>query len=571
MGKASKSTTVLLVDDDRQEYLLIGYLLAEAHHEDYRLVWCKNLEDALNHIERQTCDVVLLDYHWGGSSIGRDFLNKAKAKNSHIPIIVMTDEVEADVDEYAIREGASDYLTKSRINSQFLERAIRYAIERKQIEDRLDHLAHYDHLTDLPNRMLFLDRLRHSISIAQREKNQFTLMFIDMDDFKGVNDSYGHEVGDKLLKQFSGRLSRAVRRSDTVARIGGDEFTVLLHNIGSAPKIMMLAQKIINETNQPYTINGHEFMVGCSIGIAVYPDAGDDEETLQRNADLAMYQAKQESVSSYRFFSDVLSSDIKVQWDLHRDFYPAMAAKQFGVFYVPRVDIKSNQITAIEIAPYWKHPEKGVLHYQHFSSISADREMGKRLFEWLCAVGLHQFSKLQYAENVKLVFNLDFHHFTQGQLIQSIEKLLKKYNVSGERIEIDLNQVSIDSNIDVIESCMDALQALGIHFGINGFGSELSSLLHLQRLPINTLKIDKRLVKAVHKNAEDAQLLKAVIEFSHRIGKKVVAESIQTKAQLAMLEKLGCDQCKGQAAIGILSFKQLQHALKKHAVQKQSV
>ena len=571
MGKVSKSTTVLLVDDDRQEYLLIGYLLAEAHHEDYRLLWCKDLEEALDHIERKACDVVLLDYHWGGSSIGRDFLIRAKTKNSHIPIIVMTDEVEADVDEHAIREGASDYLTKSRINSQLLERGIRYAIERKQIEDRLDHLAHYDHLTDLPNRMLFLDRLCHSTSIAQREKNHFTLMFIDMDDFKGINDSYGHETGDKLLKQFSLRLSRAVRRSDTVARIGGDEFTVLLHNIGSVPQVMMLAQKIINETNQPYRINGHEFTVGCSIGIAVYPDAGNDEETLQRNADLAMYQAKQEPVSSYRFFSDALSSDIDVQLDLHRDFYPAMAAKQFGVCYVPRVDIKNNQITAIEIAPYWKHPEKGVLHYQHFSSICADNEMGKRLFAWLYAVGLHQFSQLDHAKDVKLVFNLDCHHFTQRQLNQSLEKSLKKYNVSGECVEIDLNQVSFENNIDLLESSMDNLQTLGISFGINGFGTELSSLLHLQQLPISTLKIDKRLVKAIDRNAEDAQLLKAVIEFSHRIGKKVVAESIETKAQLATLEKLGCDQCKGQATIGMLSFKKLQQALKRYSVQKYSI
>ena len=184
MGKVAKSTTVLLVDSDRQEYLLIGYLLAEAHHEDYRLVWCQNLDAALTHIESETCDVVLFDYHWNGTSAGREFLKKANSKNSRIPIILMTDELETDVDEFAIREGAADYLTKSRINSQFLERAIRYAIERKQIEDRLDHLAHYDHLTDLPNRILFLDRLRHSISIAQREKNQFTLMFIDMDDFK---------------------------------------------------------------------------------------------------------------------------------------------------------------------------------------------------------------------------------------------------------------------------------------------------------------------------------------------------------------------------------------------------
>jgi len=318
--KITKPITVLLVDDDRQEYLLIGYLLSEVHSDDYRLVWCQNLEQALEHIENKTCDVVLLDYNWGGSSIGRDFLSNAQSKNSQIPIIVMTDEMESDIDQRAIREGASDYLTKSRINSQLLERAIRYAIERKQIVDRLDHLAHYDHLTDLPNRSLFLDRLRHSINLAERDKNQFTLLFIDLNDFKGINDSYGHDTGDKLLKQFSDRLLKSVRRSDTVARMGGDEFTVILHNLGNPQKIMMLAQKILSDANELYTINKHRFTMGCSIGIASYPDSGRDEETLQRNADLAMYQAKQASASSYRFYTDALTDEIKIQWDLLRDF-----------------------------------------------------------------------------------------------------------------------------------------------------------------------------------------------------------------------------------------------------------
>lgn len=566
-SKPNKSTTVLLVDDDRQEYLFIGYLLAEAHHEDYRLVWCQDLDQALGHIERQTCDVVLLDYHWGGSQIGPDFLKKARAKNPRIPIIVMTDEVEADIDERAIREGASDYLTKSRLNSQLLERAIRYAIERKQIEERLDHLAHYDHLTDLPNRMLFLDRLRHSISLAQREKNQFTLMYIDMDGFKGVNDSYGHDVGDKLLQQFAKRLQNAVRRSDTVARIGGDEFTVLLHNIGNPPQIMVLAQKIINEASQPFLIEGNEFMVGCSIGIAVYPDAGDNEETLQRNADLAMYQAKQEPASSYRFFSDVLSSEIKVQWDLHQDFYAAMAAKQFGVFYIPQLDLQTRRITAVEIAPYWKHPEKGVLHYQQFSSISTDKEMGKKLSEWLVAVGMHQFKKLADTEHLKLVFNIDFHHFSQGQFTQHIETQMHRAGINGNRVEFDFNNLVLDGSIDIVESCVDSLQALGMRFGINSFGSKSSPLVYLQRLPIDTIKLDRYFIQTAHKNAEDAQLLKAIINFAHNLDKTVVADGVQTKAQLAMLEQLQCDRCKGQAALGILSFKQLQYLLQGNSLQ----
>jgi len=552
-----KSTTVLLVDDDRQEYLLIGYLLSEAHGEDYRLVWCQDLDQALEHIERKSCDVVLLDYNWGGSSIGQDFLSNAHSKNNRIPIIVMTDEMEEEVDQRAIREGASDYLTKSRINSQLLERAIRYAIERKQIEDRLDHLAHYDHLTDLPNRSLFLDRLRHSINLAERDKNQFTLLFIDLNDFKGVNDSYGHDTGDKLLTQFSERLQKSVRRSDTVARIGGDEFTVILHNVGASQKIMMLAQKIINDSNEPYTINNHKFNVGCSIGIATYPNSGRDEETLQRNADLAMYQAKQSSVSSYRFYTDALTDEIKVQWDLLRDFHTGMKEKQFGVFYIPRIDLRTREIAAVEIAPYWKHPQKGVLHYHQFSSISTDKEMAHKLSEWLLSVGLHQFSKLPLNQTIKLVFNFEPQYFSNKGFSVNLNALLKKNNIRGEQIEFDLNQIISEGNLDIVETSMDDLRALGISFGVNSFGSELSSLLHLQRLPISTLKLDKRFIKTIHKNTEDARLCKAIIHFAHSIDKIVIADGVKTALQTSMLKKLACDQTKGPAAMGILSFKQL--------------
>jgi diguanylate cyclase (GGDEF)-like protein len=558
VNKEPKFTTVLLVDDDRQVYLLIGYLLAELQKENYRLVWCQNLDKAMEQIERSACDVVLLDYHWGGSRIGDEFLNKAKVKNNRVPIIVMTDEVEADIDERAILEGASDYLTKSRINSQVLERAIRYSIDRKKIEDRLDHLAHYDHLTDLPNRSLFVDRLRHSINIAYREKYSFTLMFIDLDDFKGVNDSYGHDVGDKLLKQFAKRLGKVVRRSDTIARIGGDEFTVLLHNIGSRPKVIMLAQKIIDETNKPYLIEGHEFIVNCSIGIAIYPESGGDEETLQRNADLAMYEAKQENISSYRFFTDVLTQDIKMQWDLHRDFYSAMKKKEFGVFYIPRINLKTKKLAAIEIAPYWKHPTKGVLHYQYFSSVSKDKEKGKKLFNWLFNMGLHQFMRLHNKQGIKLVFNVDIEHFSEGQFIQMVRQLLNEVGDVSKFIEINFNQAEISShNLEAIETYIDNLSVLGVSFGLNGFGGEFSSLLHLKTLPVKTLKLDKRLINTAHIDINDAMLVEAVIHFAHELEKVIVAEGVHTQAQAIMLEKLGCDQGKGQAVQSVMSFKQL--------------
>ena len=244
-----------------------------------------------------------------------------------------------------------------------------------------------------------------------------------------------------------------------------------------------------------------------------------------------------------------------------------MEAKQFGVFYIPRVDINTKKINAVEIAPYWKHPQRGVLHYQHFSSISADVDMGRKLFEWLFTVGLHQFRRLNKASSLKLVFNLEFQLFSQGYLIEKIQTLLQQYNIPGDCIELDLNQLPFDGNIDLIESCMDNLKAFGIRFGLNGFGSELTSLLNLQRLPIETLKLDKRLIKTIHKNSEDARLVKAIIDFAHTIDKKVIADGVLSKAQLVMLQRAGCDQCKGQADIGVLSFKQLQQRMQKASLQ----
>ena len=245
-----------------------------------------------------------------------------------------------------------------------------------------------------------------------------------------------------------------------------------------------------------------------------------------------------------------------------------MKAKQFGVFYIPRIDLRTQKIAAVEIAPYWKHPQKGVLHYHQFSSINTDKEMASKLSEWLLSVGLYQFSKISSHSDIKLVFNFEPHYFSSKDFALKLNHSLDKYNIDGEKIEFDLNQIISESSLDTIESCMDNLRALGISFGVNSFGSELSSLLHLQRLPINTLKLDKRFIKTIHKNAEDARLCKAIVNFAHSIDKRVVADGVKTALQISMLEKLGCDQAKGPGAMGILSFKQLHQKIQQQNQKK---
>lgn len=301
MRETVESKKVLLVDDNRQQFLQFGCLLSNACYNDYRLIWCHDLEKYLDHIEHHQCDVVLLDYHW--ENYCKDFIRRSYTLNSKIPIILMTDDMDPEVDKKAISVGASDYLVKGSITADVLERTLRYSLERKKLENHFIYLAHHDYLTGLANRTLFLDRLEQTIQLADRANDKFTLMFVDLNNFKVVNDNYGHEMGDRLLKEFSARLIENVRSSDTVGRIGGDEFMILFNHIGSTPQIISLAQKLIDSIRSPFVIKGQELFVGCSIGIAVYPDSGESAEVMKRNADVAMYQAKLTGTSCYRFFS----------------------------------------------------------------------------------------------------------------------------------------------------------------------------------------------------------------------------------------------------------------------------
>src|SRR6187431_840099 len=303
---------ILFVDREPSEYRLIAEVLSHITHVEYELVWCDQLDVALNKILTQEFDVALLDYYWGDAN-ARDLLNAARVQACQTPIVVMTDKMETEVDREAIRAGAADYLIKGQIDHLLLERSLRYAIERKQTEQHLTRLAHYDPLTDVPNRILFRDRLEHAIHLAERDNASFTLMFIDLNGFKQVNDNFGHDAGDGIIRICAERLNACVRRSDSVARMGGDEFTLLLSHIAINTDVAHIAEKVIAAIQQPAEINGHEVVVGCSIGIAIYPQAGRDADTLLKHADMAMYKAKQEEGSSYRFFTEMMNQDVRTQ------------------------------------------------------------------------------------------------------------------------------------------------------------------------------------------------------------------------------------------------------------------
>lgn len=541
-----RTIKILFIDREHGEYLLIADILSQVRHVEYDLTWCNQLDTALPKILSQDYDLVLLDYYWGDQT-ARDLLNAARVQACQTPIVVMTDEMETEVDREAIRAGASDYMIKDQIDAQLLERTLRYAIERKQTELHLARLAHYDPLTEIPNRILFRDRLEHAIRLAERDNTAFTLMFIDLNGFKQVNDTFGHDAGDALIRICAERLSECMRRSDSVARMGGDEFTLLLQNIESQTDIAHIAEKVIESISHPAQINGYEVVVGCSIGIAIYPHAGLDADTLLKNADMAMYKAKQEDGSCFCFFTDAMNREVRRQLKLESDLRKALNKQQFFLQYQTRVDVKTNRIIALEALLRWDHPENGVLDAKEFVAIAEDTGLITAIGYWVIRQACIDLKKIHalFGEELVMSVNLSVRQFKDEGLVQQIAEIFSATGIQAGDIEFELTETTFMENIDLVSLCMRPLAFFGINFTLDNFGTGSSSFLHLQRLPITAVKIDSRFMAELQRNRNDRRLVSAMINLAQNLGKIVIAEGVENEEQKNWLQQSGCDHMQG--------------------------
>ena len=537
---------ILFIDRDQGEYLLIAEVLSQIQHAKYELVWCDQLDVALNKILSQEFDVALLDYYWGDAN-ARDLLNAARVQACDTPIVVMTDEMETVVDREAIRAGAADYLIKGQIDHLLLERTLRYAIERKRTEQHLTRLAHYDPLTDVPNRILFRDRLEHAIHLAERDNTSFTLMFIDLNGFKQVNDNFGHDAGDAIIRICAERLGACLRRSDSVARMGGDEFTLLLQKIAINTDVAHIAEKVINAIEQPADINGHEVVVGCSIGIAIYPQAGRDADTLLKHADMAMYKAKQEEGSSYRFFTEMMNQDVRRQLRLESDLRAALKKQQFVLRYIPRIDVGTGKAIALEAMLCWDKPGVGLVNASDFIATAEETGIINALGYWVIRQACNDLKLLQdlWGGPLMMAIKLSVRQFKDENLVHEVARIFADNDIQAGDIEFEITETVFADNIELVSLCMRPLSFFGINFLLDCFGAGNSSLLHLQRLPISTVKIDLGFLQELNRSHTDKRLVSAMITLAHNLGKLVVTEGVETKEQKEWLKEMGCDLMQG--------------------------
>lgn len=545
---------ILLVVGSSAEYQLIRRLLAQIHHTDYELLWVSQLSKALAEVLATDADVILLDYHWQGGNC-TDLLRRARAQGCRAPIIVMTHEMEAEVDRCAIRHGASDYLIKGRINSQVLERTLRYAIERKAAEQRLAQLAHYDPLTGIANRILFREKLEHAVSMARREHTRFTLMYLDLDGFKQINDRSGHDAGDQVLKICAARLRQCLRSSDSVARMGGDEFTLLLENTDSVKDIAHIAQKVIDTLEEPVQVGPVQVSVGCSIGIAVFPDGGSDAESLQKHADLAMYQAKARKGSHYHFFTEELNQQARRQLLVECELRRALQRQEFVLHYQPRFDLARGQLTGIEALLRWHHPDRGLLYPEAFLDVAEATGQIVPIGYWVLRTAAQAMVQLQQrlvtqslprvSDELTMTVNLSARQLNDDPLVERVATLLKAVGLDPRRLVFELTEAALMDKPQRTELCLRALAHLGCGFSVDDFGTGYFSFMHLQRLPITALKVDHHLIGTLGSNAQDTRLIASMATLAHGLDKAIIAEGVENAEQQALLQQLGFHQAQG--------------------------
>lgn len=451
------------------------------------------------------------------------------------------------MDREAISLGASDYVIKGDLDSFLLERTIRYAMERKSTELDLSRLAHFDPLTHIPNRILFRDRLEHAIALSKRERKSFALMFLDLDGFKQVNDVHGHEVGDSLIRGCAERLMGCLRNSDSVARIGGDEFTLLLEDTDSSSDLAHIAEKIIQIIAAPYDLGRVQVSVGCSIGIALYPSAGNNADELMHNADMAMYRAKGEEDSSYTFFTEQMNVESRKRLHLEADLRRSLRKQEFQLQYQPRVDLRNSNISSVEALVRWKHPLRGLLAPSEFLSVAEDSgviiELGYWVVRRVCLDLI--LLKQRGLSPAPVAINLSARQFNDPRLVERIGKILHETGVDGRELEFELSETVLMENIEGVELCMLALSHLGISFSLDDFGTSSSSFTALQRLPIGSLMIDRSFIACMTETDMNTKLVSAMITLAHSLDKVVMAEGVETEQQLELLEYFGCDMAQG--------------------------
>jgi diguanylate cyclase (GGDEF)-like protein/PAS domain S-box-containing protein len=426
-----------------------------------------------------------------------------------------------------------------------LERSVaERTAELQDARARAQHLADHDALTGLPNRRLLEDRLTQALALGQRNRKQTAVMFVDIDRFKAINDSLGHAVGDLLLKEISRRLVAQLRVGDTICRIGGDEFVIVLPEVKRSSDVAQVAQKVIEQLAVPVPIEGRELVVTASVGIAVHPEDGADAETLIRNADAAMYAAKEIGRANYQFFTDQMNQAASRRLALEGELRRALKKVELRVHYQPVVHAKSAAVAAHEALVRWQHPERGLVMPGEFIQLAEDNGFILRLGEWVLREACRRTATAGKT-GPQVSVNLSPRQFNDPKLADVVARALEDSGLAPQRLELEITETTAMQHTDATLATLERLKALGVSIAIDDFGTGYSSLAYLRRFPVDRLKIDRSFVAVAPADEEQAAIISAIVALAHALDIEVVAEGVETEAQRDFLARCGCDYLQG--------------------------
>ena len=419
--------------------------------------------------------------------------------------------------------------------------------ERKRDEETIKHQAYYDELTGLPNRRLFEDQLDRALAQARRKHHRLVVMFLDLDRFKTVNDTVGHNMGDELLQSAGKRLTNLLRDGDTVARMGGDEFTILLPEVDRKEDILEVARRVLDSFRQPWRLGRSELVVTASIGIAVWPNDGQDGPALLQNADMAMYRAKDQGRDNFQLYSPAMNAEVTARLELEKELRRALRNDEFIVYYQPQQDIRTGEIVGVEALVRWQHPERGLVLPGEFIAVAEETELIVPLGEWVLRTACTQAKAWQEAglPPLRMAVNFSARQFQHGSPVETIASVLADTGLNPNYLELEITERVAMSDVGLAMKILGDLRELGVRIALDDFGIGHSSLAYLKRFPIDALKIDQSFIRDLTTDPDSKAIAATIIAMAHNLNHTVIAEGVETEEQLAFLREQQCDEFQG--------------------------
>jgi len=419
--------------------------------------------------------------------------------------------------------------------------------ERMQIQEKLHHLATHDVLTDLPNKLMILDRLTHAIEQSSRNNLKIALMFLDLDQFKHINDSLGHITGDTLLKTVAIKLQDCIRNSDTVGRFGGDEFAIVMEGLKDVSEINVVAQQVLDAVSEPLVAEGYEIISSASIGVTIYPDDGDNVNTLLKNADVAMYRAKDKGGNSVQFYTQDMTTHARQRMEIQHRLNHALERNEFLLHYQPRIDVKTGKITGMEALIRWDNPDIGFQNPDSFIPILEETgkiiEVGKWVMQEACRFNTGLGKK--GIKPLRISVNLSARQFHDDNLTQNLEEMFTQCNLDAQHLEIEITESLLVDNVEKAIITLEKIHQLGVYLSIDDFGTGYSSMSYLKKFPIDAIKIDRSFVNGLPDDKDDIAIVNAILALGKNLGIELIAEGVETAEQAAFLQTNGCDELQG--------------------------